>query len=271
MPVQLGDFGNNVGVYNIGTGTSAATTWAKSPSKQFNVGSLLLNGDGQVVAGRNGGVWVSQLRYVNNNTQGVPSLIYVNSSGSVVFNSGKTDFADNLNGSCGSGFAVSPDNKLLVINDGDGVLRFFDVTWNGSIPKLTPKYSYTADVRNTSDHNGIYQMTFDYGGNLVCSGSSLGIYSIPNDRNETLVPARKSYAIVNAIDAPRMNADEGVKYDSENRMVNAPEGVKKITVYDAAGATVLSAAGNTLSLSGLMPGVYMIKADNSQAVKIMVR
>ena len=114
-------------------------------------------------------------------------------------------------------------------------------------------------------------MTFDYGGNLVCSGSWLGLYSIPNDRNETLVPARKSYAIVNAIDAPRMNADEGVKYDSENRMVNAPEGVKKITVYDAAGATVLSAAGNTLSLSGLMPGVYMIKADNSQAVKIMVR
>lgn len=271
MYVLLEDFGNNVGVYNIGTGTSAATTWSKSPSKQFNVGSLLLNGDGQVVAGRNGGVWVSQLRYVNNNTQGVPSLIYVNSSGSVVFNSGKTDFADNLNGSCGSGFAVSPDNKLLVINDGDGVLRFFDVTWSGSIPKLTPKYSYTADVRNTSDHNGIYQMTFDYGGNLVCSGSSLGIYSIPNDRNETLVPARKSYAIVNAIDAPRMNADEGVKYDSENRMVNASEGVKKITVYDAAGATVLSAAGNTLSLSGLMPGVYMIKADNSQAVKIMVR
>ena len=271
MYVMLEDFGNNVGIYNIGAGASAASTWTKAPSRQLAIGSLEANGDGQIVAGPDGGVWVSQLRYVNNNTANVPSLIYVNSSGKVVFNSGSTDFADKLSGSCGAGFAVSRDNRLLVINDGDGVLQFFDVTWSGGTPALTPKYSYTAAVRNESDHNAIYQMAFDYGGNLVCSGSSLGVYSIPNDRNETLVPARKSYAVVNSIDAPKTKADEAVRYDAQSRTLTAWDGTEGITVYDASGAKVLSSAGGTLSLSGVMPGVYMVKAGNAKAVKIMVR
>ena len=271
MYVMLEDFGNNVGVYNIGTGASAAATWTKAPSRQFAIGSLEANGDGQIVAGPDGGVWVSQLRYVNNNTVNVPSLIYVNASGKVVFNSGSANFADKLSGSCGAGFAVSHDNRLLVINDGDGVLQFFDVAWNGGTPTLTPKYSYTAEVRNGSDHNAIYQMAFDYGGNLVCSGSSLGVYSIPNDRNETLVPARKSYAVVNSIDAPHANADKAVKYDAQSRTLTAGNGVRGITVYDASGAKVLSSAGSTLSLSSLVPGVYMVKAGGDKAVKIMVR
>ena len=271
MYVMLEDFGNNVGVYNIGTGTSATSVWTKAPSRQFATGSLEANGEGQIVAGPDGGVWVSQLRYVNNNTANVPSLIYVNASGKVVFNSGSTEFADKLSGSCGAGFAVSHDNRLLVINDGDGVLQFFDVTWSGGTPTLTPKYSYTAAVRNESDHNAIYQMAFDYGGNLVCSGSSLGVYSIPNDRNETLVPARKSYAVVNSIDAPKTKAEEAVKYDAQSRTLTAGNGVKGITVYDASGAKVLSSAGGTLSLSGLVPGVYMVRAGDAKAVKIMVR
>ena len=271
MYVMLEDFGNNVGVYNIGTGASAASTWTKAPSRQFATGSLEANGEGQIVAGPDGGVWVSQLRYVNNNTAGVPSLIYVNASGKVVFNSGSTDFADNLSGSCGAGFAVSHDNRLLVINDGDGVLQFFDVTWSGGTPTLTPKYSYTAAVRNESDHNAIYQMAFDYGGNLVCSGSSLGVYSIPNDRNETLVPARKSYAVVNSIDAPHTKSENTVKYDAQSRTLTAGNEVKRITVYDASGAKVLSSKGCTISLSDVMPGVYFIKVGESKVVKIMVK
>ena len=166
---------------------------------------------------------------------------------------------------------MSRDNRLRVINDGDGVLQFFDVAWSGGTPTLTPKYSYTAGVRNESDHNAIYQMAFDYGGNLVCSGSSLGVYSIPNDRNETLVPARKSYAVVNSIDAPRTNAEAAVKYDAQSRILTAGSGVKDITVYDASGAKVLSSSGSTLSLSGVAPGVYMVKAGDAKAVKIMVR
>lgn len=271
MYAVLEDFGNKVGIYNIGTGASTATTWTKSPTSQLSTGSLLANGDGQIAVGPDGGVWVSQLRYVNNNTANVPSLIYVNASGSVVFNSGSADFAEKLNGSCGAGFAVSHDNKLLVINDGDGVLRFFDITWNGSKPKLTPKYSYTAGVRNTSDHNAIYQMAFDYGGNLVCSGSSLGVYSIPNEKNETLVPARKLYTVVNSINAPKTKAEESVKYDAQSRTLTAENGVKGITVYDASGAKVLSTADNTISLSGVVPGVYMVKTGDGKTAKIMVR
>lgn len=272
MYVLLEDFNNNVGVYNIGTGDAVKTSWAKAPSKTYNVGSLAVNGNGTVLPGPDGGVWVSQLRYLGNNTSGVPSLMYMNASGKVVFNSGNTDFADNLNGSCCGAVAVSRDGKLLVINDGEGVLQFFDVAWNNNVPTLTPKYSYTADVRNTSDHNAIYQMSFDYAGNLVCSGSSLGIYSIPDEANETIVPARSAFAIVNGIESPVVNRNGEVSYNSETRTLQGGEGVKEIAVYDTAGTRIAVVNGRSLSLAGATPGVYIVKVNgNAGGVKILVK
>lgn len=272
MYVLLEDFGNNVGVYNIGKGNAVATSWAKAPSKVYNVGSLEANGNGTVVPGPDGGVWVSQLRYLNNNTPGVPSLIYVNASGKVVFNSGNTDFVDNLNGSCCGAVAVSRNGKLLVINDGEGVLQFFDVAWKNNVPTLTPKYSYTADVRNTSDHNSIYQINFDYAGNLVCSGSGLGVYSIPDEENETIVPARSAFEIVNGIETPAINRSDKVSYNPENRTLQGGEGVEEIAVYDTAGAKIVAGSGRSLSLAGIAPGVYIVKVnDNAEGVKILVR
>ncbi len=272
MYVLLEDFNNNVGVYNIGTGDAVKTSWAKAPSKTYNVGSLAVNGNGTVLPGPDGGVWVSQLRYLGNNTSGVPSLMYMNASGKVVFNSGNTDFADNLNGSCCGAVAVSRDGKLLVINDGEGVLQFFDVAWNNNVPTLTPKYSYTADVRNTSDHNAIYQMSFDYAGNLVCSGSSLGIYSIPDEANETIVPARSAFAIVNGIESPVVNHNGEVSYNPETRTLQGGEGVKEIAVYDTAGTRIAVVNGRSLSLAGATPGVYIVKVNgNAGGVKILVK
>ena len=272
MYVMLEDFGNNVGVYNIGKGDAVATTWSKAPSKIYNVGSLEANGNGTVVPGPDGGVWVSQLRYTGNNSVGVPSLIYMNASGKVVFNSGTDEFAEHLNGSCCGSLAVSHDGKLLVINDGEGVLQFFDVSWKNNVPTLTPKYSYEADARNGSDHNSIYQMAFDYAGNLVCSGSSLGIYSIPDDRNEIVVPAPTAFAIVNSIDSPMVENGDNVTYNAGTRTLHGGGNVDGITVFDTAGTIVAKTNGNTLSLAAAAPGVYIVKTSaNSKGFKISVR
>lgn len=267
----LEDFGNNIGIYNIGTGETAATSWSKAPSKTLSVGSLLANGNGTVIPGPDGGVWVSQLRYKPNNTAGVPSLIYANASGKVVFNSGSDSFADQLNGSCCGAVAVSRDGKLLVIADGDGVLQFFDLTWSGGVPTLTPKYSFTPDVQNSSDHNSIYQIQFDYSGNLICSGSELGIYSIPDAANEVVIPARTSQMIVNSIGTPTVDKAGAIAYDAASRTLTSTlEG--GITVYDTAGAVVLKSAGSSLALHGLAPGVYVAKSTgNAKALKFIVR
>lgn len=268
--VYLSTFSNNTGVYNIGTGDTRVMQWTQAPSATIDVGSLELNGDGQIVPDSNGGVWVSQVRYLNNNTSTVPSLIYANAAGKVVFNSGSADFADKLNGSCGAGFAVSPDGKLLVINDASGVLQFYDVAWTGGVPSLTPKYTYVADVRNTADRNSIYQMAFDYGGNLLCAGSSLGVYSLPSDNNESIVPAPQKSTIVNAIHTPTAAGDaDTVNYDSETQTVSTTAG--GLTVYDTAGAIVAKSASSTLSLSALAPGIYIVKTATGRAQKILLK
>ena len=77
------------------------------------------------------------------------------------------------------------------------MLQFFDITWNGNTPTLTHNgTSYTADAR--ADNNAIYQMAFDWGGNLVCSGKNVGIYSIPTDNNQSTTPAKSSLLVTKA-------------------------------------------------------------------------
>ena len=187
--VYLEDFGNGVGVYDIGTSDgSLLTTWNKAPSRYFTI-PRQVNTNGNVIVGPDGGCWVAQYRGAGNNTQNVPSLVYVDKDGQMTFSSGSPDWSENLNGSSVSGFAVSNDGKTLVINDGKRVLRFFNLTWENSTPTLTPKYSFDADGED------IYQMAFDYAGNLICSGKTLAIYSIPMEQNQSVTPAKKSSII----------------------------------------------------------------------------
>ena len=183
--VYLEDFGNGVGVYNIGQpdGTTV-DTWDTAPSQYYDVGYLQLNTNGNVVADPEGrGVWVAQYRSAGNNAAGVPSLIFVDNDGTITFNSGQTPYNTMLNGSERAGFAVSEDASMLVVNDGSFVLQFYDVTWDGSTPTIAPKYSYKTGMGT------IYQMAFDYAGNLVCAGTNIGMFSLPTDENIHTTPA----------------------------------------------------------------------------------
>lgn len=212
--VYLEDFGNGVGVYNIGQPDgSVVDTWATSPSQYFDVGYLQLNTNGNVVADAQGrGVWIAQYRAADKNDASVPSLIFVDRDGNLTFNSGRAPYIDMLNGSDRSGFAVNDACDMLVVNDGSGILQFYDLTWEGTTPSIAPKYSYKADARNTA--GSIFQMAFDYAGNLVCAGGNIGIYSLPTDDNIHTTPACGDYesfvipSAVNEVDAEKIITSE---------------------------------------------------------------
>lgn len=185
--------GNNVSVYNIGT----ATSWNQAPNATYAIGALEANTNGNVIPDEeHGGVWVAQYRGKGNNTNGVPSLIYVNAAGEVVYNSGSQN--DILNGSNGAGFTFAP-NGQLVISDGDTNISFYNVTWTDGVPSLSYVTQFTPDITNIARLNSgvrlIYQMNFDYAGNLILSGAKVGIYSIPTEENVTIVPAKKALIV----------------------------------------------------------------------------
>ena len=222
--VYLEDFGNGVGVYNIGQPDgSVVDTWSTAPSQYYNVNSLEINGNGNVVAdGQGRGVWVAQYRSAGQNNASVPSLIFVDNEGNVTFNSGRAPYFEMLNGSERAGFAINDACDMLVMNDGSGVLQFFDLTWDGSTPDITPKYSYKADARNSS--GSIFQMAFDYAGNLVCSGSNIGMYSMPTDENVHTTPA------MGVINVP--SAGNDVNCDGETDIADVSTLIDYLLGYD---------------------------------------
>lgn len=179
---------NIVGVYNIGQPDgSVVDTWSTAPSQIFDVGAYELNGTGNVVADAQGrGAWIAQYRATDQNTSAVPSLLFVDNDGNIKFNSGQAPNNSILNGSLRSAFAINGACDMLVVNDGNGVLQFFDLTWDGNTPAISHKYSYIADARATD--KSINQMAFDYAGNLICAGKNIGMYSIPTDVNVQTTP-----------------------------------------------------------------------------------
>ena len=185
---------NTIGIYNIGQPDGTLlTTWDHAPSQLLDAGGILPNGNGNIIADAGGrGTWVMQYRSKNQNTPANPSVLFFDNDGNVVFNSGRD--LTSLNGSLMSSFAINNQGDMMVINDGDGVLQFYDITWNGNTPVLTSNgTTYAADARTGA--NAIHQMAFDWGGNLVCAGSNIGIYSIPTDNNQSTTPARTALSV----------------------------------------------------------------------------
>ncbi len=196
--------GNGVAIYNVGNSDGTiARTWGAAPDNYFDIGSKMLNTNGNVVPTENGGAFVSQVRSGGNNQSGVPSFVYVNPEGQITFNSG-SDLQD-LNGSLGAGMAISNDGKTFVINNGTGEVEFFDLTWNrdGDTPVITPRgYSFVSAARRndgSSHNNYIYQMNFDYGNNLIVTGNKVAMYSIPTDNNTNTTPAKMEYTSLTGI------------------------------------------------------------------------
>lgn len=198
-----------INIYNIGGADGlAATTWGVAPSKVLTL-PFTAESDATIVPVEQG-VWLCQTISSQSNTENKPTLLFIDYDGKITFNQGMLANKPLLSGAGGSAMCVSRDESTLVVNDENGLFQFYDVTFNGTTPTLTPRYSYEHGIgvasRRLLDGKYIEQMAFDYAGNLVASGHYLGVFTIPTDDNRCLVPAAD--IIVKTSDIRGVEADD---------------------------------------------------------------
>lgn len=197
---------NGMVVYNIGQPDgSILRAWDKAPDQVWQ-----LTGQGNTEGnpwGTSHGFFVGQSRTLGQNNASATSLKFYDYNGNELFSSASEEWIEVIDGSNGAGYAVSPDESMLVLNDGSTNFMVFDITWDGDKPLLTPRYSFKHGI------TVIRQMNWDYAGNLVCTGDNgIFVYSMPTDYNVTLVPARKALTMIHG----QSIAVTGVSFTAES-------------------------------------------------------
>lgn len=180
---------NGVCAYNIGQADgSVVASWGAAPSAKYPM-EHQANTEGNVW-GTSHGFFCSQVRGAGNNNASAASLVFYDYNGTKQFVSFEDPYLNEIDGSEGGGYAVSADEKTLILNNASKEFLVYDIAWTGDKPVLTLRYVYKHDM------NYIRQMAFDYAGNLVCAGEcGLHIFSVPTADNVTTVPAKKALAV----------------------------------------------------------------------------
>ena len=172
---------NGIAIYNIGQEDGTILReWTKTADKIIKYQGT--TGGNSAVWATSKGVFISQHR-ANYNAER-HSLKFYDFEENNTYSSTNSDMPD---GSNGGAFALSPDERTLIINGGEDSQSFkvFDVEWNDNTPTLTLRDTYVHGL------GAIRQMNWDYAGNLVCSGDDgIHIFTVPTNDNTTLVPAR---------------------------------------------------------------------------------
>lgn len=259
-----GATGNVILRYDLGT----ALTWDKAPSA--NLGHNKMDNTNVELIPDGNGLWVAQSRGAGNNTANCPSFVYIDNEGNQLFNSATV--VDYLNGTNGSGLAISKDQKTLVVADADSNLVVFTVTWNEGTPSL--KYEYTVKTGGTITN----QIQYDYAGNLyVLNQQALQVWSLPTDNNKVTTPAEGTITIEH-------DGVEGVEAATATRVypnpatdvvnVEATVAIENVEVFNLAGARVSAQSninGNnaTINVSDLAAGVYFVRINNGSAVRVI--
>ena len=179
---------NGVAIYNIGQDNGTIShSWSVAPSKKIKQIGSTKEGNSALWA-TNRGVFVAQHR---EHYDEYTVLEFYDNEGNRTYSSPTEETTDSasalIHGIYGAGLAVSPNETMLIVNDGKFHQRFlvFDIKWSDNTPTL--------ELRETYYHGlgAIRQMNWDYAGNLVCSGDDgIHIFTVPTNDNTTLVPAR---------------------------------------------------------------------------------
>ena len=214
--VYLTRHNNGYFIYNLDqTAGVGQHTWTGQPTavtvNKDNIYSTLFT-----VVGTSHGAWLCQHRRKGKDMREARSLMFYGNDGERKYVSTNVDM---INGTPGSGLAMSKDERTLAITSGDAGIMLFDVTWNGDVPTLTHRQTFS--ILN----NGfITSLNFDYAGNLVATiGETYNdssdehrmvVYALPKADNSIVIPTRYSQRM------PALFADEREDVELENNLQN---------------------------------------------------
>lgn len=185
------------------------STWTTAPTlvkaNTLSTSMKLRFSNTNVVAAGNGALWVSENLISGSTTYEnvAANIALVNITPLRDYWGFSTTSVPQLGSCAGAGMALTGDGNTLVIVDGTGTLQFFNIDDNDvEHPSLSWSHSLTVDVADDAATGGsgrvpggIYQMAFDYGGNLYVAGGALGVYSMPNADNQATTPAKRALTV----------------------------------------------------------------------------
>lgn len=260
-----GNAGNQLVRYEIGDSKTITAV------PEFAYTNATLPNTNVEVRATEDGVWASQVRSAGNNTKGAQALMYLDHEGNVLYDSSSAN-AEDLNGCNAAGFAINVDNDILAIANGDSNINIYDLTWNENVPTLT--FLYTVSVGSA-----IREMSFDIANNLyVAAQNELAVYVLSGIGNTAVTPSGETVTIVNAsVEETVAESNEVAVYPNPATdvvNVETTEAITSIAVYNMSGAAVnadYSVNGNnaTINVNGLASGVYFVRINNGEAVRVI--
>jgi N-acetylmuramoyl-L-alanine amidase len=259
--------------YNIGAMTAPRQTPPDAIVYNDGLnGNLQQNYNSCIAPDGRGGWWISQHRAEDAAT--IPSLINVDATGAVKFNSGLTPLL--IGNSVMAGMAVHPDGKRLAMGCLNEV-KVFEVTFNASgVPTLKLMHS----IKPAMGTNTV-GLDYDLAGNLyVISNSSerLGVWAMPKAVNSFVTNAPSYYTITvmyTSVQQPSLNPDELVRVypnpvRDELRIETPDLVVDKIELFDMNGRVILTENGTSgttvLQVGSLQVGTYLVRVYTEQGI-----
>ena len=257
--------------YNIGT---LAAPYQTAPLVVYNDaanGNLQQNGNSCIAPDSRGGWWISQYRATD--AALTPSLIHVNTGGTVDFNSGVTPTL--IENSYRAGMAVSYDGKLVAMGCNNEI-KILGVNYSGTgIPSVKLLYSIKPALgMNTTG------LSFDRAGNVYAvsyTDKRLGVWSLPKIDNTFRTPAPASQQVV-------VTSTGKAEIDRDNPSIrffpNPVSGsltiqsgnalLETISIYDVSGKLLIRTEGKGteqhLELNGLSSGVYILNVKTGKEI-----
>ena len=190
-------YAHGVNVYQLGQQDgSILSKWTVAPTKTFalsdNAAEMF------VINATSKGAFFSCSRAKPNNAAGARSLQFYNTKGERTYVALPEGATEDLTGSLGGGCAVSRDEDLLAIVDGDGNILVYSIAWTEDVPALTKVAKYETAFA------ALGSLCFDFAGNIVVTAGSnynnstankLVAYGVPTENNEVIVPAKKALVV----------------------------------------------------------------------------
>jgi len=232
----------------------------------------------------NGGWWIAQRTATATETATNPSLIHINSSGTIDFNSFSDMASANRIGQLNRAALAYDKDKNLIAVSGTHWVKVYSVTWSGGVPSIdAPLYNISIPSSTSGNIDGL---DFDPAGNLyVISTASerLTVWALPkaNAAENTFTtdaPASNPVTVKFnvGINDPAASGIIRIVCLGNQITVTSDSQIQSVKLYDLQGRTIdfkQRVADNICQLNAPRAGIYIVETltqNNRNVQKVAV-